>query len=81
MNTPKPLSYFRTSDIYMAAYLKVSGVPFVGMERKEQRVFFLFDEGDGISDLKLQYFNNHSKVPARPFAEEIKAFKSLIHNG
>ena len=67
----------RTSDLYYAAYLKVAGVSFTGTAKEGNRVFFLFDVGDGLEDLKLQYFNNVSKVPARLYAEEIKAMKAL----
>ena len=34
-------------------------------------------KGPRLDDLKLQYYNNQSKVPARPYAEEIKAMKAL----
>lgn len=78
MSTPqKPRSVVRTSDIYYAAYLKVAGVEFAGTVREGSRVFFQFVDQDGLDDLKLQYYNNVSKIPARPYAEEIKAMKSL----
>lgn len=78
MSTPqKPKGQFRTSDIYYAAYLKVAGVVFMGTTREENRVFFMFADQDGIEDLKLQFYNNVSKVPARPYAEEIKSMKAL----
>lgn len=73
----KPATNYRSSDIYFAAYLKIAGVEFVGTTREENRVFFLFKDQDGMEDLKMQYFNNISKVSARTYAEEIKAFKAL----
>ena len=77
----KPKGQFRTSDLYLAAYFKVAGVPFIGITREENRAFFMFDAQDGLDDLKIQYFNNVSKVPARQYAEEIKAFKAMVHMG
>jgi len=77
----KPKSQFRTSDLYLAAYLKVAGVEFQGITREEKRAFFMFADQEGLDDLKLQFFNNISKVAARPYAEEIKAFKALVHSG
>lgn len=74
-----PSTHYRTSDLYYAAYLKVAGVEFKGTVREENRVFFLFAEQDGMDDLRLQYFNNVSKVVARTYAEEIKAMKALTH--
>lgn len=73
----KPSTFYRSSDIYYSAYLKIAGVEFVGTAKEENRVFFLFKDQDGLEDLKLQYFNNVSKVSARAYAEEIKAFKAL----
>lgn len=79
-NTIKPKGNYRTSDLYYAAYLKVAGVVFKGTMREENRVFFLFEEQDGLDDMRMQYFNNVSKVPARAYAEEIKAMKALTHS-
>ena len=72
---------FSTSDLYFAAYLRVAGAAFKGIDRQGTRVFFVFDEPDQLGDLKNQYFNRQSRVCALSYANEIKAFKSLIHNG
>ena len=80
MTTIKPKTYYRTSDLYFAAYLKVAMVAFVGTAREDRRVFFLFEEQDGLRDMHMQFFNNVAKVPARAYAEEIKAMKALVHH-
>ena len=74
---------YRTSDLYYAAYLKVAGVKLLGTDRDGGRVYFLFDEGEGSSlrDLRDQYYNRTSKVPALTYADEIKVMKSLTHEG
>ena len=79
--TQKPKSHYRTSDLYYAAYLKIANVEFVGTAREDRRVFFLFVDQEGMEDLRMQYFNNVSKVPARTYAEEIKAFKAMTQSG
>jgi hypothetical protein len=79
-STIKPKGHYRTSDLYYAAYLKVAEVKFVGTTREDRRVFFLFEDQDGLSELHMQYFNNVSKVPARAYAEEIKAMKAMVHH-
>lgn len=71
---------FRTSDLYYAAYLKVAGIPFKGTEREDRRIFFLFENSENMRDLKVQYYNGSSKVPAMPYADAIKAMKSLTHD-
>ena len=71
---------FKTSDLYLAAYFKVAGVDFVGTQREQGRVYFLFQEGAvPIRELKQQYYNRTSKVVALSFTDEIKVMKALTH--
>jgi len=72
---------YRTSDLYYAAYLKVAGVKLSGTERDGGRVYFLFEEGDGLNlrELRDQYYNRTSKVAALTYADEIKVMKALTH--
>lgn len=72
---------YRTSDLYYAAYLKVAGVKFTGTEREGGRVFFLFEEGEGVGlrELKQEYYNRSSKVVALTYTDEIKVMKALTH--
>lgn len=72
--------YYRTSDLYYAAYLRVAGVVFRGTEKENSRVFFLFENSENMRDLKVQYHNGTSKVPAQPYADAIKSMKSLTHD-
>ena len=69
---------YKTSDLYYAAYLKVAAVPFLGTERDNGKVLFLFQipEG-GLRDLKNQYFTRVARVPALTYADEIKVMKTL----
>lgn len=71
---------YRTSDLYYAAFLKVAGVPFLGVEREGRRVFFLFEDSPTIQELKLGYFNRTAKVLALTYADETKAMKALTHD-
>jgi hypothetical protein len=70
---------FATSDIYFAAYLKVAGVPHVDTTREGTRVYFIFDQMDGLKDLKNQFFNRTAKVSALAYADEIRNLKALTH--
>lgn len=69
---------YRTSDLYFAAYLRHAGVHLIRTERIEKRVFFIFEETDGIADLKVQYFNRSAKVSALTFVDEIRNMKALL---
>ena len=72
---------YRTSDLYYAAYLKVAGCMLKGTESEGRRVFFIFEKTEMIPDLKQQYFNRTSKVPALTYADEIRSMKALTHIG
>jgi len=70
---------YRTSDLYYAAYLKVAGVEFKGTTKEGKRVFFLFENAEGMADLKKQYFNRYAKVSALTYADEIRSMKNLTY--
>ena len=72
---------YRTSDLYYAAYLKVAGVIFLDTEKEGHRIYFVFENSDNIRDLKKEYFNRTSRVPALSYADEIRTMKSLTHMG
>jgi hypothetical protein len=73
---------YQTTDLYYAAYLKVAGVPFLGIEREGGRVTFLFgDQGPLVMrDLRNAYFTDAAKVAPLLFVQAIKAMKSLTFN-
>jgi len=71
----------RTADMYYAAYLKVCAVPFLGDEKEDGRVWFLFeDQGSKVMrDLKRQFFSGTAKVSALDLVQAIKTMKQLTH--
>lgn len=71
---------FRTPDLYFAAYLQTAGVEMLRTDRDNNRVFFVFDTSiANVEELKSGWFNNTSKVPAQPYANNIKSLKSVCH--
>ncbi len=71
---------FRSSDLYLSAYLQVAGAPMLRTERENTRVFFVFDTSIvDITELTTAWFSNSGKVPAQPYAHSIKSLKSLVH--
>jgi hypothetical protein len=81
---PKPTDEdgYHTTDMYYAAYLKVANVDFRGTMREGKRVYFLFDNSDQdmMKQLRNEFFNRKSRVPALSYAEEIKVMKQLTHD-
>ena len=72
-------STYRTSDLYYAAFLRVAGVKFIETTRDQGRVFFSFENGESIRDLKKEYFNRSAKISALDYADEIRSMKAMIH--
>lgn len=73
---------FRTPDLYFAAYLQTAGVAMRSTVREGGRVYFIFDTSIAdIDELKLGWFNKTAKVPALPYADNIKSLKSICHMG
>ena len=71
---------FRTSDLYLAAYLKAVGLDFKDTVRVNNEVYFIFEFHEDIQDLKKSYFNREGKVSALDYADELRALKTLCHN-
>lgn len=73
---------YRTTDLYLAAYLKTAGVEMKRTDRSESgRVYFVFDASVAdIEELKTAWFNNTGRVVANTYAYHIKNLKSLCHS-
>jgi len=71
---------YRTSDLYYAAFLKVAEVPFIEAVIEGGRVVFLFENTDGIRDLKNGFYNRTAKVPALSYSDEIRTMKTITHS-
>lgn len=73
---------FEVTDIYLAAFLKVSGCTLLRRRRQANRVYFIFTNPAGpVQELREAFFTGQAKVPAHQYAIEIKAMKELCHEG
>ena len=71
---------FRSTYLYLAAFLQTAGVVMKRADREQGRVFFVFDTSiANIEELKQGWVNNTAKIPAQPFAFNIKSLKALCH--
>lgn len=72
------LKEFETHDIYLAAFLDLSGCTLVRQRKQGQRKYFIFSNPAGpIKDLREAFFA--AKVMMRPheFCQKIIAYKQL----
>lgn len=69
---------FETSDIYLAAYLRLSGCKLERRRKQGTRVLFVFtNPGGSVKEMREAYFSGAAQVGANKFAQEIKNFKEL----
>lgn len=77
-------SEYRTHDLYFAAYLQTAGVPLVRPDREAngRKVAFVFDvSAVNLAQIKNTYYSQSARIPALPFANNIKSLKALCHQG
>lgn len=71
---------YRTTDLYLAAYFKAKGLPFLNTLRLSGKVYFIFEFDDGIRQMKNDFFSRTGEVSALSYADELRALKSLCHS-
>lgn len=70
---------YRTRDLYLASFLKTSGVPFQKAVKVSNLVYFVFDNSKDIRPLKESYFRRTGQVSALDYAENLKLLKRLLY--
>ena len=67
-----------THDIYLSAYLLVSGCVLVRQRAQGARKYFIFKNPAGsIKDLQVAYYSNQTSVKPHQYAQQIIAFKQM----
>jgi len=79
MNSSDPeQELFETHDIYLAAYLKISGCEMIKRRREGPRVHFVFRNlGGSMTEMREAYYSGKGQVAANLFAQEVINFKQL----
>lgn len=73
---------FETNDIYLAAFLKISGCQMIRRRRQINRIYFVFVNPAGsIQELRMAFFSGQAKVPAYQYSQDIIAFKQMCYDG
>lgn len=71
---------YKTSNMYLAAYLLYAEVSYLRLERGDKKSVFVFERGPGHDKLVNEYFNGKASVPANVFAAKISDVKDLLHS-
>lgn len=68
---------YETPDLYLSAFLKTNGVILQSINRKNGKVFFIFQNKGNIQDLINQYFND-SSVGVLTYKAALRDLRSII---
>ena len=69
---------YETDNIYLAAYLHVSGCTMEKRRKVGRKVYFEFKSDNSIEDLRESYYVGRAQINASQFAQQIQAFKKLV---
>lgn len=70
---------YRTTDFYLACFLKCSGYDLVDLQKRGSRVEFIFAEKPGIKRMILDFYNNMGTVAPLAMVDSIKSMKALMY--
>ena len=73
----KSLGSYKTSDLYLSAFLKSKGVILQSIDKKNGKVIFIFQDKGNILDLINKYFND-SDVNVLSFKAALRDLRSII---
>ena len=71
---------YRTSNMYLAAWLLHAEVTYLRLERGDRKSVFVFEKNPGHEKLVNDYFNGKAVLPANIFAAKISDVKDLLHS-
>jgi hypothetical protein len=72
-------STYSTSDLYLAAFLKLKGYK-MSVEKNRNKANFIFGVDDLLNDLIVDYLNGEGNCEPLLYANSIKNLKNLIYN-
>ena len=72
-------STYTTSDLYLAAFLKLKGYK-MSVEKNRNKASFIFEVDDLLNDLIVDYLNGEGNCEPLLYANSIKNLKNLLYN-
>lgn len=70
---------YKTSDLYLSAFLKLKGYQFT-IEKNQNKIFFIFDRTDALTSDITDYLSENGICKPLLFVNSIKNLKNLIYN-
>ncbi len=75
----KAIDTYKTSDLYLSAYLKAKGLRLLDKQRSGNRFIFIFDDRDDRKELIQEFFND-GMVSITAFKNAIQDLKTMVFN-
>ena len=73
------MNIYRTSDLYLSAYLKAKGLRLLDKQRNGHKFVFMFDDRDDRKELIQEFFNDGT-VSITAFKNAIQDLKTMAFN-
>lgn len=73
------LERYTTSDLYLAAFLRLKGNKML-VEKNKSKAIFVFEKNDGLMVLINDYLNESGSCSPLLYTNSIKNLKNLIYN-
>jgi len=71
---------YRTTDLYLAAYLDASGFKVIATEGDRKKTFVFEQDAETMHNEIMKFTNRDATVEARAYVDAIKNFKALTYN-
>lgn len=71
---------YKTTDLYLAAFLDASGFKVVGLEGDRKKTFVFEQDAELMKEQIMKFTNREATVEARAYVDAIKNFKALTYN-
>lgn len=70
---------YTTSDMYLAAYLKLKGLK-MSVEKNKNKAIFVFDKTEELTQYANEYLNESGSCEPLLYTNSIKNLKNLLYN-
>lgn len=77
--TVKTLNTYRTSDLYLSAFLKAKGMKLIDKHQKGSKFFFIFNDRNDRKKL-IQDFFNDGIISISAFKNALQDLKTMVFN-
>ena len=75
----KTTDTYKTSDLYLSAFLKAKGLRLLDKQRSGNRFIFIFDDRDDRKELIQEFFND-GMISITAFKNAVQDLKTLVFN-